>query len=79
MRRLVLVLMLSLSGCTIAFGALGGVSAHSANRDAHEHGKPETASVGARIVVGALLGLAVDSFILYQSLDGCCPSSFEVP
>lgn len=78
MRGLVLALLLSLSGCTVAFGAIGGVTAHSANREAREHGKPETASVGARIVVGALLGLVVDAFIVRESLEGCCPSNLAI-
>jgi hypothetical protein len=73
MRMLAIISAAVLSGCTLAFGTVGGLTASSSNRVAREQGKPEPASVGARIMLGAALGLAVDALILRESLDGCCP------
>ena len=68
-----LTLALALSGCTIVGGTIGGMSARSQNRSAREAGKPENASAGARIVVGALVGLVVDLYLASKSLEDCCP------
>ncbi len=53
----------SLSGCTVAFGGGAALSAVSSNSTSREHHRPETASVGTRALVGALIGLAVDVVI----------------
>ena len=74
MRAPVLFALFALTSCTIAGGTVGGLSASSSNRAAREAGKPETASVGARVLLGALIGLAVDAYIVHESLEGCCPS-----
>lgn len=71
--RAVILSLLLLSGCTIAFATAGGISASSSNRAAREQHQPETASVGARVVLGALLGLVVDGLIIAKSMEDCCP------
>jgi hypothetical protein len=73
MRILAALLALQLTGCTIAFGALGGVTASSANQESRAKKQPETASVGGRVMLGALLGLVVDGLIIRESMKGCCP------
>jgi len=74
MRILAMLFALQLSGCTVAFGALGGITASGANQESRAKKQPETASVGGRIIIGALLGLVVDALILNESLEGCCPN-----
>ena len=64
MRLVVLLLVAQLAGCTIALPVIGGVSASSSNASARAHGRPETASVGGRVVGGLLLGLVIDVLLI---------------
>ena len=73
MGKVVLSLVLASSGCTVAFATVGGLSASASNRSAREQNQPETASVGARVLLGAVLGLVVDGLIVAQAMEGCCP------
>jgi hypothetical protein len=79
MRIALLVIVSQLAGCTIAFGALGGVTASSANKESRAKKQPETASVGARILIGAVIGLVIDGLIINASLDDCCPENTFKP
>ncbi len=79
MRIAVLLVATQLTGCTIAFGALGGITAVGSNNSARAKKQPETASVGGRILLGALIGLVVDAIILNESLEGCCPDFSGTP
>ena len=73
MRIAALLIASQLAGCTIVGGVLGGVTASSANSEARAKKQPETASVGGRIILGALMGLVIDGILINQSLKDCCP------
>ena len=63
MRRGAVVLVLSLvAGCTVV-GAVGGGTIQLGRRS--KNGSPEEPSVAAGIVIGALVGLAIDATIVY--------------
>jgi hypothetical protein len=64
----VLVLTTLTASCTLGGAAVGAMSASSANHEARRQGKPETASYGARILLGALCGFVIDGLIVNASL-----------
>lgn len=70
MRLVALLLMVQLAGCTIVGGALGRRTAITANRQHRARHEPETASPGARMVGGGLLGLLLDMAIVAVVVDG---------
>jgi hypothetical protein len=71
--RLLPFVFIACSGCTLAGGVIGGISASSANKEARAKQQPETASVGARVLGGAIIGLVIDALIIRESMEGCCP------
>jgi hypothetical protein len=70
------LLVFALSGCTLVGGTLGGISGRSANAEHRAKREPEEASVGGRVLVGALVGLVIDALIINRSLEeslgDCC-------
>lgn len=63
-RAVVILAVVSLSGCTLVGLGTGRFHARSANEDARERGEKNHTSVGASMAVGAGIGLLLDAALV---------------